>query len=83
MPIVISIISSPMGIYIIIKGWNIVVVNPAMIMVARTIPSAFPWSPPPTIPEKEVYINVRVDVNIRFRYHDHFYRSSMKYYGWW
>jgi hypothetical protein len=63
----ISVVSSPTWVYIKIKTWNIVIITPAPVIITWAIPTTFPKTPPPTIPEIEVYINVRGNVDIRIR----------------
>jgi hypothetical protein len=77
-PITVFIVSSPTWIYIKIKTRNIVIISPAPIIIMRTIPATFPEPPPPTVPEKEVYINVGNNVDIRLRYHDHLWRGDKR-----
>jgi len=79
----VSVVSSPTWVYIKIKPWNIVIISPAPVIIMGAIPTTFPWTPPPTIPEKQVYIYIRNNVNIvRIRHHYHI-RSGLKYDEWW
>jgi hypothetical protein len=71
------IVSSPMGIYIIIEPWNAIVIAPTMVIIVRAIPAAPVWSPPPSIPEEQVYLYVGDNVNtISIRQYDYFRRST-------
>jgi hypothetical protein len=71
-PIVVSVVSSPARIHIIIKPWDVVEVNPTVVVITGTIPAAFPRTPPPAIPEINVYIDIRDNVRVvRIGYHDH------------
>jgi hypothetical protein len=63
----ISEVSSPTRVYVKIETWNLVIVTPAPVIITRAVPATFPKTPPPTIPEIEVYINVRDNVDIRVR----------------
>jgi hypothetical protein len=60
----ISVVSSPARVYIEIKFWNIVVITPTPVIIARTIPTTFPQTPPPAAPEKQIDIDVRGNINI-------------------
>src|SRR4030065_2366089 len=81
-PITVSVISSPTRVSIKIKTLDIVIINPTPVIITGAIPTTFPWTPPPTIPEKEVYIYIRNNVHIvRIRDHDHF-RRRLKYNEW-
>jgi len=63
-PIMVSVVSPPAWVYIKIKTWNIAAISPSPVIIMRAIPTTFPWTPPPTIPEKQVYFYVRNNVNI-------------------
>jgi hypothetical protein len=79
----VSVVSSPTWVYIKIETWNSVVISPALVVITGAIPPAFPWTPPPTVPEKQVYIYVGNNVNsVCIRHHYHI-RRCLKYDGWW
>jgi hypothetical protein len=63
-PIMVSVVRSPTWVYIKIKTWNTVVIGPTPVRIIRAIPTAFPWAPPPTTPEKQVYIYIRNNVHV-------------------
>jgi hypothetical protein len=66
----VSVVSSPTWVYIKIKTWNIVIITPTPVIIMGAIPTTFPQTPPPTIPEKQVYIYIWSNVNIvRIRHH--------------
>ena len=82
-PIMFSVVSSPPRVHIIIKTWNAVIINPTPVIIMRAIPTPFPWTPPPAIPEKNVCFYIRNSVHIaRIRQHYHL-RRCRKYDGWW
>jgi hypothetical protein len=72
-PIMLPIISPPTRVDIEIKTRHLPVITPAPVIISRAIPAAFPKAPPPAIPEKEVYIDVRIDIDMRVGYH--YYRG--------
>jgi hypothetical protein len=78
----VSVVSSPTRVYIKIKTWDIVIITPAPVIIMRAIPTSFPRTPPPAIPEKDVHVYVRDNVDIRLRQHYHS-RRCLKYDGWW
>ncbi|MGO9379683.1 MAG: hypothetical protein ACLP29_14215, partial [Dissulfurispiraceae bacterium] len=60
----------------------LVIAVPMPLMAAVDINVNIPL-PPPTIPEEEVYINFRIDINIVcIRHHYHIWWCG-KYYRWW
>jgi len=82
-PIVVSVVPSPAWVHIKIKSWDMAVINPAPVIIMRPIPTSFPWTPPPSTPEKQINLYIRSDVNIgRVRNYDHL-RGSLKYDEWW
>lgn len=81
-PIMIPVVPSPARVYIKIKTWDIIVITPTTIIIMGAIPTTFPQTPPPTIPEKEICFNIRNSVHIvRIGDHDHF-RRCCEYNGW-
>lgn len=81
-PIMVSVVSSPTRVYIKIKTWDIFVIHPTTVIIMGAIPTTFPWTPPPTIPEKDVYTYIRNNVHI-IRIRDHYYIwRCLKYNGW-
>jgi hypothetical protein len=48
----VSVVDSPTWVHIEIKTWNIAIINPTSVIITGTIPTTFPWIPPPTVPEK-------------------------------
>jgi len=66
----VSVVSSPTRVYIKIKTWDIFVIHPTPVIIMGAIPTTFPWTPPPTIPEKDVYTYIRNNVHI-VRIRDH------------
>jgi hypothetical protein len=75
-PAMIFMVRPPPRVYIIVKTRNVAVISPPTVIIARTIPTAVPWTPPPAIPEKQVYIYAGNDVNVvRIRQHDYLRRS--------
>jgi hypothetical protein len=81
-PMMISVVSSPTWVYIKIKTWNSVIISPTPVIIMRAIPTTFPWTPPPAIVEKDVFLYVGDNVDIRLRYHDHLWWCG-KYDGRW
>jgi hypothetical protein len=78
-PMMVSVVPPPTWVYIEIEPWNMAVIDPAPVIIIGAIPSTFPWTPPPTIPEKQVHFYVRNNINIvRIRDHHHF-RGCMEY----
>jgi len=73
----VSVVSPPAWVYIKIKTWNIAAISPSPVIIMRAIPTTFPWTPPPTIPEKQVYFYVRNNVNIGC-IRDHNYRRRRR-----
>jgi hypothetical protein len=68
----VSVVPSPARVNIIIKIRDGVIVSPTLIIIMRAIPTTSPWTPPPTIPEKNVYVyfgNCVYAVRIRYHYH--------------
>lgn len=51
-PIVFAVVPSPARIYIEIKTGNIFIIRPPLVVMMGAIPTPFPWSPPPAVPEK-------------------------------
>jgi len=64
-PTTVSVISPPPGVYIIIESRNAAIIAPTAVVIPRAIPTAPPWTPPPAIPEKQVYSDPGSNVNIR------------------
>jgi hypothetical protein len=82
-PIMVPVVSSPAWVYIKIKTWNMAIIDPSPVIIMRAIPTTFPWTPPPTVPEKQFYIYIRNNVNIvRIRDHNHL-RRCFEYDEWW
>jgi hypothetical protein len=81
-PITISVISSPSGVYIKIKTWDISVIRPSTVIVMRAIPAAFPKTPPPAIPEKQVYLYIGYNIHIVCVRHNYHIRRCLKYDRW-
>jgi hypothetical protein len=83
-PIMVSVVSSPTWVYIKIETWDITIITPTPVIIMGAIPTTFPWTPPPTIPEKYVYIiSIRNNVDIvRIRHHYDSWWCG-KYDGWW
>ena len=82
LPIVVMVVSSPMGVHVIIESRDPTVIDPTAIIIVRTIPAAPVWSPPPAIPEEQVHLYVRDNVNgIGVRQYDDFRRPG-KYDRW-
>ncbi|NJD55580.1 MAG: hypothetical protein FIA94_04145 [Nitrospirae bacterium] len=61
-PIMVSVVASPARVYIIIELWNIPIESPTPIIIIRAIPAAFPWTPPPAVPEENFDVIIRNDV---------------------
>jgi hypothetical protein len=81
-PIMVSVVLSPPWMYIRIEARNTVIIPPVTVIIVRTIPPAFPWAPPPAVPEEQVYTYIRSDVDtvrVRYRYH---IRRCVEYDGW-
>ncbi len=72
LPLMVSVVFSPMRIYIIIETRHVVIINPTTVIITRSIPTALPWTPPPAIPEKDVNTYVWNNVHIaRIRQYHH------------
>jgi hypothetical protein len=62
------IVPSPAGVYIIVETRNMAVIDPPAVIILRPIPATFPWTPPPAIPEKQINVYIRSNVNaVRIR----------------
>jgi hypothetical protein len=48
----ISVVASPTWVYIKIETRDLVIITPTPVIIMGAIPTTFPWTPPPTIPEK-------------------------------
>jgi len=59
-----SVVVSPIGVDVIIKTRNIIVIAPVPVVGARAVPAALPWAPPPAIPEKQVELALRNHIDI-------------------
>jgi hypothetical protein len=82
-PIMVSVVSSPTWIYIKIKTWNMAVIDPSPVIVMGAIPTSFPRTPPPPIPEEQINVYIRSNVNI-VRIRDHYHlRRCRKCDEWW
>jgi hypothetical protein len=77
-PVAGSVGVSPAWIDVIIKAGNIIVIVPAPVIGARTVPAALPWSPPPAIPEKQVEIALWNNVDIVGVREDDYHRGPLK-----
>jgi hypothetical protein len=74
-PIMMTVVSSPAWVYIKIKARNMAVIHPPAVIVMRAIPTAFPWAPPPSVPEKQINVYIRSNVDVaRVREHYHLWR---------
>ena len=81
-PIALPVVSSPARVDIVVETWNTAIIHPTPVVIARAVPTAFPGTPPPPVPEKQVYIDFGNDVHIaRIRQHDHI-RRGLKYNRW-
>jgi len=77
-PILVSVRVSPPGVHIIIKAGNVLIVPPAPVIMARTIPVPFPGTPPIAIPEKQFKIAFRNNVDtVRIR-QDNYLRWTLE-----
>jgi len=82
-PLAVSVVPSPTWVYIEIKTWNMPVIAPTSVIITGAIPTTFPWAPPPAIPEKQIYLNVRNNIDIA-RIGDHYHlRRCLEYNEWW
>jgi hypothetical protein len=71
----VSVVSSPTWVYIKIETRDTIIITPTPVIIMGAIPTTFPWTPPPTIPEKQVRIYIGSNVHIvRIRHH---------YHSWW
>jgi hypothetical protein len=71
-PIMVLVVPSPAWVYIKIKARNMAVIDPSPVVIMRSIPATFPWTPPPAVPEKQIDIYIWSNVNavrIRECYH--------------
>jgi hypothetical protein len=67
-----SVVSSPTRVYVIIESWNISIVSPAPVIIMRAVPPTFPETPPPAAPEIKFNVYIRINVHIvRIRQHYH------------
>jgi len=63
MPVMVSVVSSPTWVYIKIETRDPIIITPTPVIILGAIPTTFPMTPPPTIPEKHVLsIGNRVDI---------------------
>jgi hypothetical protein len=82
LPRMVSVVGSPVWVYIKIKSWNVGIITPAPVIIVGAIPPTLPETPPPAIPEKHVYGDIRHNVHIvRIRERDHI-RGGRKGDGW-
>lgn len=63
-PGAVSVIPPPSGINVVVEAGNGVIVYPSPVIIPGAIPSTLPGAPPPAVPEKEIDIEVRNNVNI-------------------
>ena len=78
-PIALPVISSPARVHIKIETRNTAIITPAAVIIMGAIPAAFPRTPPPATPEKQVYVYFGNHIHIRrVRQDDHF-RRRLKY----
>jgi hypothetical protein len=76
-PIMVTVVSSPAWVYIIVEAWNMAVIDPSPVIIMRPIPATFPWTPPPPIPEKQINVYIRGNVDVvRIRECYHRWRCS-------
>jgi hypothetical protein len=74
-PVTLPVKYSPARINIIIKDRNRAIIRPTPIIIRRPIPAAFPQTPPPAVPEKDVHVDIGHRIHpIRIRHHDHLRR---------
>jgi hypothetical protein len=79
----VSVVSSPVWIYVKIETWSTVIVDPVPVVIGRAVPTTFPEAPPEAITEKQVYIDIRINVDtIRLRHCYHGWRCS-EWDRWW
>jgi hypothetical protein len=66
LPPVTLVIASPVRVYMRIEARDaMTVIGPASIIITWAVPATFPGAPPPTIPEKELYLNIRSNIKAR------------------
>jgi hypothetical protein len=63
-PVVVSVESSPAWVNTIEENRNSIVILPSAVIIERTIPETIPQIPPPTIPKKEIFVDVRNNINM-------------------
>jgi len=63
-PVALRVISSPLRVHIIIELRDTSVIHPPTVIIPGSIPPAFPRTPPPTVPEKQIYVEVRNNIDI-------------------
>ena len=71
-PIMVLIVPSPAWVYIIVETRNMAIIDPSPVIIMRPIPTTFPRTPPPTVPEEQINVYIRSNVNaarIRECYH--------------
>jgi hypothetical protein len=71
-PIMVPVVSPPAWVYVKIETWNMAVISPSPVIIMRAIPTTLPWTPPPPIPEEQINLYIRNNVNIgRIGDHNH------------
>jgi len=74
-PVAVAIIVSPPQVHIKVKTRNGVIINPVTVIVTRAIPAPLPRTPPPTVPEVNVHIDIRDNIHVHcIGYHNHLRR---------
>ena len=77
-PLMVPILMSPLLGHLSIKRRDTWVITPIPVIVLRTVPVPLPRTPPPTVDEKDVFGNVRDNVDISLGQYDHL-RRRRKY----
>jgi len=60
----VSVVSSPAWVYFKIETGDLLIITPTPVIIMGAIPTTFPGTPPPTIPEKQVHIEIGSHVDI-------------------
>jgi hypothetical protein len=81
-PVTVPVVNPPSRVYIIIELWNAPIIAPATVIVTGAIPATMPGTPPPAVPEEQVYLYPRNSIYIVCVRQDHDNRRFREYNGW-
>jgi hypothetical protein len=80
-PVMLSVVSPPTWIYVKIEAWNTAIITPATVIIVRSIPTAFPQTPPPAVPEEQFCIDIRDNIDTGRIRQDYYIGGRLKYDG--